>query len=158
MTPVLIHDQQIQLVFKSGDVVHVDYWAIEEFDFDTNGSVWVFDKSHKQMLRSPKLTRVHLKMNVTKEKMFWTTNRLRDTDSTLEDGKQCISQIIKRRDLSFITLNGIDYLVPLKEKIIKLKNFERSVNELEKVVFKHDRRNKQDYVTIDVEIPNENQH
>lgn len=156
MTPVLIHDQQIELVFKSGDTVHVDYWAIEEFDFDTNGSVWVFDKSHKQMLRSPKLVHLHLKLNVTKEKMFWTTNRLRDTDSTLEDGKQCISQIIKRRDLAFITLNGIDYLIPQKEKIIKLKNFERSVNELEKVVFKHDRHLKQDYVTIDVEIPNEN--
>ena len=49
-------------------------------------------------------------------------------------------------------------LIPQMEKIIKHKNFERSVNELEKVVFKHDRHNKQDYVTIDVEIPNENQH
>ena len=158
MTPVLIHDQQIGLVFKSGDVVHVDYWAIEEFDFDTNGSAWVFDKSHKQMLRSPKLAHLHLKLNVTKEKMYWTASRLRDTDSTLEDGRDCISQIIKRRDLSFITLNGVDYLIPQMEKIIKHKNFERSVNELEKVVFKHDRHNKQDYVTIDVEIPNENQH
>lgn len=156
MTPVLIHDQQIQLVFKSGDAVHVDYWAIEEFDFQTNGSVWVFDKSHKQMLRSPRLTNLHLKLNVTKEKMFWTTSRLRDTDSTLEDGKECISQIIRRKDLSFITLNGVDYLIPQREKFIKINDFKRTVNELEKVVFKHDRRNKQDYVTIDVEIPNEN--
>ena len=156
MNPVLIHDQQIGLVFKSGNVVHVDYWAIEELDFDTNGSVWVFDKSNKQMLTSPKLTRLHLKMNVTKEKMFWTSSRLRDTDSTLEDGRECIKQIIERRDLSFITLNGIDYLIPLKEKTIKIKGFERTVNVLEQVVFKHDIRNKQDYVTIDVEIPNEN--
>ena len=156
MNPVLIHDQQIGLVFKSGNVVHVDYWAIEELDFDTNGSVWVFDKSHKQMLTSPKLTRLHLKMNVTKEKMFWTSSRLRDTDSTLEDGRECIKQINERRDLSFITLNGIDYLIPLKEKTIKKKGFERTVNVLEQVVFKHDIRNKQDYVTIDVEIPNEN--
>lgn len=156
MTPVLIHDQQIQLVFKSGDAVHVDYWAIEEFGFETNGSVWVFDKSHKQMLRSPRLTHLHLKLNVTKEKMFWTTSRLRDTDSTLEDGKECISQIIKRRDLSFVTLNGVDYLIPQREKFVKINDFKRTVNELEKVVFKHDRHNKQDYVTIDVEIPNEN--
>lgn len=156
MTPVRIHDQQIELVFKSGDTVHVDYWAIEEFDFDTNGSVWAFDKSHKEMLRSPKLVHLHLKLNVTKEKMFWTTNRLRDTDSTLEDGKECIKQIIERRDLSFVTLNGVDYLIPQKEKFIEINNFKRTVNELEKVVFKHDRHNKQDYVTIDVEIPNEN--
>lgn len=156
MTPVRIHDQQIQLVFKSGDAVHVDYWAIEEFGFETNGSVWVFDKSHKQMLRSPRLTHLHLKLNVTKEKMFWTTNRLRDTDSTLEDGKECIKQIIERRDLSFVTLNGVDYLIPQKEKFVEINDFKRTVNELEKVVFKHDRRNKQDYVTIDVEIPNEN--
>lgn len=108
------------------------------------------------MLTSPKLTRLHLKLNVTKEKMFWTANRLRDTDSTLEDGKQCVKQIIERSDLSFITLNGIDYLIPLKEKTIKIKGFERTVNVLEQVVFKHDIRNKQDYVTIDVEIPNEN--
>lgn len=156
MNPVLIHDQQIGLVFKSGNVVHVDYWAIEELDFDTNGSAWVFDKSHKQMLTSPKLTRLHLKMNVTNEKMFWTSSRLRDTDSTLEDGRECIKQIVDRRDLSFITLNGIDYLIPLKEKTIKTKGFERTVNLLEQVVFKHDRHIKQDYVTIDVEIPNEN--
>ena len=156
MTPVRIHDQQIELVFKSGDTVHVDYWAIEEFDFDTNGSVWAFDKSHKEMLRSPKLVHLHLKLNVTKEKMFWTTNRLRDTDSTLEDGKECIKQIIERRDLSFVTLNGVDYLIPQKEKFVKINDFKRTVNELEKVVFKHDRHNKQDYVTIDVEIPNEN--
>lgn len=156
MTPVRIHDQQIELVFKSGDTVHVDYWAIEEFDFDTNGSVWAFDKSHKEMLRSPKLVHLHLKLNVTKEKMFWTTNRLRDTDSTLEDGKECIKQIIERRDLSFVTLNGVDYLIPQREKFIKINDFKRTVNELEKVVFKHDRHLKQDYVTIDVEIPNEN--
>lgn len=156
MNPVLIHDQQIGLVFKSGNVVHVDYWAIEEFDFDTNGSVWAFDKSHKEMLRSPKLTRLHLKLNVSNERLFWTTSRLRDTDSTLEDGKECIKQIIERRDLSFITLNGIDYLIPLREKTIKINGFERTVNELEKVVFKHDRHIKRDYVTIDVEIPNEN--
>lgn len=156
MTPVRIHDQQIELVFKSGDTVHVDYWAIEEFDFDTNGSVWAFDKSHKEMLRSPKLVHLHLKLNVTKEKMFWTTNRLRDTDSTLEDGKECIKQIIERRDLSFVTLNGVDYLIPQREKFIEINNFKRTVNELQKVVFKHDRHNKQDYVTIDVEIPNEN--
>lgn len=156
MTPVRIHDQQIELVFKSGDTVHVDYWAIEEFDFDTNGSVWAFDKSHKEMLRSPKLVHLHLKLNVTKEKMFWTTNRLRDTDSTLEDGKECIKQIIERRDLSFVTLNGVDYLIPQREKFIEINDFKRTVNELEKVVFKHDRHLKQDYVTIDVEIPNEN--
>ena len=156
MTPVLIHNQEIGLVFKSGNVVHVDYWAIEEFDFDTNGSAWVFDNSHKQMLRSPKLSRLHLKMNVTNKNMFWTTNRLRGTDSTLEDGRECVKQIIERRDLSFITLNGIDYLIPLKEKVIKIKGFERTLNELEKVVFKHDRHIKRNYVTIDVEIPNEN--
>lgn len=156
MNPVLIHDQQIGLVFKSGNVVHVDYWAIEELDFDTNGSAWVFDKSHKQMLTSPKLTRLHLKMNVSNKKMFWTTNRLRDTDSTLEDGRECVKQIIERRDLSFITLNGIDYLIPLREKTVKINGFERTVNELEKVVFKHDRQIKRDFVTIDVEITNEN--
>lgn len=156
MNPVLIHDQQIGLVFKSGNVVHVDYWAIEELDFDTNGSAWVFDNSHKQMLTSPKLTRLHLKLNVSNERLFWTTSRLRDTDSTLEDGKECLKQIIERRDLSFITLNGIDYLIPLREKTIKINGFERTVNELEKVVFKHDRHIKRDYVTIDVEIPNEN--
>lgn len=156
MNPVIIHDQQIGLVFKSGNVVHVDYWAIEELDFDTNGSVWVFDKDHKQMLTSPKLTRLHLKMNVSNEKLFWTSNRLRDTDSTLEDGRECVKQIIERRDLSFITLNGIDYLIPLREKSIKINGFERTVNELEKVVFKHDRQIKRDYVTIDVEITNEN--
>jgi hypothetical protein len=156
MNPVLIHDQQIGLVFKSGNVVHVDYWAIEELDFDTNGSVWVFDKSHKQMLTSPKLTRLHLKLNVSNERLFWTSNRLRDTDSTIEDGRECVKQIIERRDLSFITLNGIDYLIPLKEKTIKINGFERTVNELEKVVFKHDRQIKRDFVTIDVEIPNEN--
>ena len=87
MTPVLINNQEIGLVFKSGNVVHVDYWAIEELDFDVNGSAWVFDKSYKQMLTSPKLSRLHLKLNVTKEKMFWTSSRLRDTDSTLEDGR-----------------------------------------------------------------------
>ena len=158
MTPVLIHNQEIGLVFKSGNVVHVDYWAIEEFDFDTNGSAWVFDNSHKQMLRSPKLSRLHLKMNVTNKNMFWTTNRLRGTDSTLEDGKQCIGQLLERRDLSFITLNGIDYLIPLKEKNIKIGNFERTVNELQRVVFRHDRNKKQDYVIIDVEVPDGNQY
>ena len=156
MNPVIIHDQQIGLVFKSGNVVHVDYWAIEELDFDTNGSVWVFDKDHKQMLTSPKLTRLHLKMNVSNANLFWTSSRLRDTDSTLEDGKQCIGQLLEHRDLSFITLNGIDYLIPLSEKSIKINGFERTVNELEKVVFKHDRQIKRDYVTIDVEITNEN--
>lgn len=156
MTPVLIHNQEIGLVFKSGNVVHVDCWAIEEFDFDTNGSVWIFDKSYKQMLTSPKLSRLHLKLNASKEKMFWTSSRLRNTDSTLEDGRECIKQIVERRDLSFITLNGVDYLIPLREKTIKTKGFERTVNELEKAVFKHDRHIKLDYVTIDVEIPNEN--
>lgn len=156
MTPVLINNQEIGLVFKSGNVVHVDYWAIEELDFDVNGSAWVFDKSYKQMLTSPKLSRLHLKLNVTKEKMFWTSSRLRNTDSTLEDGRECIKQIVERRDLSFITLNGVDYLIPQKEKFVKINDFERTMNELEQVVFKHDIRNKQDYVTIDVEIPNEN--
>ena len=156
MTPVLINNQEIGLVFKSGNVVHVDYWAIEEFDFDVNGSAWVFDKSYKQMLTSPKLSRLHLKLNVTKEKMFWTSSRLRNTDSTLEDGRECIKQIVERIDLSFITLNGVDYLIPQKEKFVKINDFERTMNELEQVVFKHDIRNKQDYVTIDVEIPNEN--
>lgn len=156
MTPVLINNQEIGLVFKSGNVVHVDYWAIEELDFDVNGSAWVFDKSYKQMLTSPKLSRLHLKLNVRKEKMFWTSSRLRNTDSTLEDGRECIKQIVERRDLSFITLNGVDYLIPQKEKFVKINDFERTMNELEQVVFKHDIRNKQDYVTIDVEIPNEN--
>ena len=156
MTPVLINNQEIGLVFKSGNVVHVDYWAIEELDFDVNGSAWVFDKSYKQMLTSPKLSRLHLKLNVTKEKMFWTSSRLRNTDSTLEDGRECIKQIVERIDLSFITLNGVDYLIPQKEKFVKINDFERTMNELEQVVFKHDIRNKQDYVTIDVEIPNEN--
>ena len=88
--------------------------------------------------------------------MFWTSSRLRNTDSTLEDGRECIKQIVERRDLSFITLNGVDYLIPQKEKFVKINDFERTMNELEQVVFKHDIRNKQDYVTIDVEIPNEN--
>ena len=52
MTPVLINNQEIGLVFKSGNVVHVDYWAIEELDFDVNGSAWVFDKSYKQIIQA----------------------------------------------------------------------------------------------------------
>jgi len=158
MNPVRIHDQQIVLVFKSGNAVHVDYWAIEELDFQTNGAAWVFDKRSKEMLTSPKITQLHLKINLTNKKMFWTTNRLRDTDSTLEDGKQCIGQLLERRDLSFITLNGIDYLIPLKEKKLKMGNFERTVNELLRVVFRHDRNKKQDYVIIDAEVPDGNQY
>lgn len=108
------------------------------------------------MLTSPKLTRLHLKLNVSNEKSFWTSSRLRDTDSTLEDGRECVKQIIERRALSFITLNGIDYLIPLKEKFVKINDFKRTVNELEKDIFKHDRHIKRDYVAIDVETTNEN--
>ena len=153
MNSVQIHDQQIELVFQTGDTVHVDVWAIKELNFYTNGAIWTFDPGRKEMLTAVKITSLKLAIDVEDPKMFWTTNRNRDTDSVKQDGENCIVQLNTRRDLSFLTINGVNYLVPLREhtELSRVLKLPYKVNELQKNHIEKNNKTGHRIITIQVE-------
>lgn len=158
MNSVQIQDQKIELVYKNGDVVHVDFWGIKELNFDTSGSVWTFNPSRKEMLTAERIINFKLVLDVENTKMFWTTNRNRDTDSVKEDGENCVQRMREGFDLSILTLNGRDYLMPIRERTDfgTYGNPKYSVNELQKISLVKDPKTQRHILTIEVEMPNDN--
>lgn len=157
MNSVQIQDQKIELVYQNGDVIHVDFWGIKELNFDTSGSVWTFNPSRKEMLTAERIVNFKLVLDVENTKMFWTTNRNRDTDSVKEDGKNCVQRMRDGFDLSILTLNGRAYLMPIRERT-DLGTYEKpkyGVNDLQKISLVKDPKTWRHTLTIEVEILNE---
>ena len=150
MERVEIPSQEIELVFENCECIIVDYWSIKFLSFDTVGEQFVFDPHEKNLMKSTNLKNFYLKLDLSNPKHFHHTARLVETDSYIEDGKQCIERLKHSNDLTSIHINNECYQVPWKNKEIETDlGIPLNTNLLQKNNFQKD-SNGIDYLTIEV--------
>jgi hypothetical protein len=118
MERIEIPSQEIELVFENCECIKVDYWAIKFLHFETESELYTFEQRGKNLMKSTKINNFKLSLDLSNPKHFHHTARLVETDSYLEDGKQCITRLIHSNDLTTIYINNVCYIVPWENKKI----------------------------------------
>lgn len=113
MKTVELHKGCIDFIFANCECITVDMWAIKYFHFDVKEERWMWDKDHKNFLKTNQVDNFNLILDISDPRHFSQTIRLSDPDKTIEEmGKYCIQRLSTSDDISGFTINGKDYTVP----------------------------------------------
>jgi len=113
METVELQRGHIDFIFENCECITVDMWAIKYFHFDVKEERWIWDKDHKNFLKTNKVDDFNMVLDISDPKYFSQTIRLVDPDKTIEEmGKYCIQRLCSSDDISGFTINGKDYTVP----------------------------------------------
>lgn len=113
METVDLHRGCIDFIFENCECITVDMWAIKYFHFDVKEERWIWDKDHKNFLKTNQVDDFNLVLDISDPKHFSQTIRMTDPDKTIEEmGKYCIDRLTNSDDISGFTINGKDYTVP----------------------------------------------
>ena len=155
MKTIEIHDQHIEIVFNDPITVKVDYWAIKNLFFETDGETFSFDPNRKDLLHGHKVKFFTLTVDLEEVKCFSHTPRLVDGDLTVwDDGCDAINELRTRRDIAYIVINGESYVMPWIEKEVPTKlGIPDKYNELQRQSSKT--KKEHCLLTIEVGKPNE---
>lgn len=122
MKTIDIHDQHIEIVFNDPITVKVDYWAIKNLCFETDGETFSFDPSRKCLTHGHKVKFFTMTVDLEEVKCFSHTPRTVDGDVTVwDDGCDAIDELRTRRDIAYVVINGECYVMPWIEKEVPTK-------------------------------------
>ena len=113
MNTIELNSGNIEIIFDNCECITVDMWAIKYFHFDVKEERWIWDKDHKNFLKTNQVDNFNLILDISDPRHFSQTIRLSDPDKTIEEiGKYCIHRLSTSDDISGFTINGKDYTVP----------------------------------------------
>lgn len=112
MNHIELINQEIEILFENCECINIDMWAIESLVFETDGDSYIWDKSHKNLMKQTRLKYFKLVVNLENTRYFYHTNRLIDTKTIEDDGIQCINRLIHSNDMTDIYINGICFNIP----------------------------------------------